>query len=95
MLVAIAGCDRIFNFISDKAMKAQMIEICGEEDVGCIQAVESQFDQCAGQYEEDNQAYMEAPTSREDELLDIYLNNLYGCIVDDEGNPYFEYSPQS
>ena len=37
---------------------------------------------------------MNSGNSNEDELLKLYSEKIYSCIVDDNGNPYFLFDPE-
>lgn len=84
-----AGCDQAITSMSGEMIKQGMVETCGEDDQPCLQAVENQFGACQQKYQVQWNAYMNAPTEKEDELLDTYMNNMYDCIVDEKGEPYF------
>ena len=88
----LAGCDQLLNKAGAQYLKFSLKDACGEEDTACIAAVESQFDPCQEKYEKEWNAYMNSSTSTEDELLKIYSEKMYGCIVDEDGDPYFVFS---
>ena len=75
-------------------LKISFKDSCGEEDIPCVAAVEGQFDSCRSKYEEDWNKYMNSSSSNEDELLEIYWEKMYGCIVDENGEPYFIFDPE-
>ena len=91
-LWALVGCDQLFNKAGLMYFKATLTEVCGKEDAACIVAVEEQFDPCHKKYIKEWNAYMKAPSSKEDELLVVYSEDLYSCIVDAQGDPYFEFN---
>jgi len=37
---------------------------------------------------------MNSSTSDQDELLKLYSENMYSCIVDDNGKAYFLFEPE-
>jgi len=75
-------------------LKAALKANCGDEDAACIAAVNSQFDSCQSKYEKEWNDYMHSSISKEDELLEMYSLKMFGCIVDENGEPYFEYNPE-
>ena len=94
LALPLSGCDQWLNRASAEFVKIGLKEVCGEEDKECLAAVEAQFDSCHKKYEKEWEAYMEASTAKEDEFLEIYLKGVYACIVDEDGQPYFEYDPE-
>lgn len=92
--VLFAGCDQLSNKAGAKLLKVSLKANCGDEDTDCIAAVENQFDSCQSNYEKEWNDYMNASASKEDELLEIYSLKMCGCIVDENGEPYFEYNPE-
>lgn len=69
-----------------KTLEYGLVELCGEEDKNCISAVETQVKPCM---EKSNwQQYVENEESEAE--LSKFTKALYSCIVDSEGNPYFE-----
>ena len=67
--------------------------MCGEQETECIDAVTSQFDTCHQKNIKDWDFYLEASLKKQDRYLEVYSKNMYGCIVDTEGKPFFEFSP--
>lgn len=98
MLLTIAlilgGCDKILNKAGAQYLKVSMKDICGDDDPACVAAVDEQFDSCHEKYEEDWTRYMDSSVEKEDDLLRIYSEKLYGCIVDEDGSPYFFFDPE-
>lgn len=76
-----------------KLVKQQLTESC-EDDSDCAYAVRMQFDACHRKFRKEWQAYMDASGSEEDRYLTEYSNKLYACIVNEDGEPYFEYQPE-
>ena len=90
----LAGCDQLLNKAGAQYLKFSLKDACGEEDTACIAAVENQFDSCQEKYEKEWNVYMNSSTSNEDELLKNYSDKMYGCIVDEDGDPYFVFDPE-
>lgn len=90
----LTSCDQVLNKAGSKYLKISLKDTCGEEDPACIAAVVAQFDSCHSKYEADWNKYMNSNSSQEDELLEIYSKGVYGCIVDEDGNPYFVFDPE-
>lgn len=93
VIAATVGCDRVVQKATGQILKIKMVEICGEEDKGCLAAVDEQYGPCETKYKNEWSAYMNARSSKEDALLDDYMSKLFTCVVDVDGDPYFEYSP--
>jgi hypothetical protein len=93
IITATAGCDMVAQKATGQIIKIKMVEICGEEDKGCLAAVDEQYGACETKYKNEWSAYMTARSSKEDALLDDYMAKLFTCVVDVDGDPYFEYSP--
>jgi len=90
----LAGCDQLLNKAGAQYLKLSLKDACGEEDAACISAVENQFDPCQEKYEKEWNTYINSSTSNEDELLKNYSEKMYGCIVDEDGDPYFVFDPE-
>lgn len=90
-VMAVAGCDKAMQKITGVYIKSSMTDLCGEEDEDCIVAVDEQYGSCETKYESEWSAYMNAGSSVEDDLLDEYMSKLYTCVVDKDGDTYFEY----
>ncbi|EPJ46301.1 MAG: hypothetical protein OFPII_21670 [Osedax symbiont Rs1] len=84
----VASCDQVLDKTESEYLKIILEATCGEEDPACIAAVDGQFDSCHSKYEDDWDKYMNSSSSQEDKLLSIYMKELYGCIVDQDGDPY-------
>lgn len=94
LALSISACDQLMVSFAHKMFELQMIELCGKDDAACIQAVETQFLECSQKHKKENDAFMSASSEDEDELLEVYLTKIYECVVDEEGNSYFEYAPE-
>jgi len=92
--LSISACDQLIGLSVNKIFELQMIELCGEDDAACIKAVETQLPGCSQKYKKENDAFMSASADDENGFAEIYLTKLYGCVVDEEGNSYFEYAPE-
>lgn len=95
LMVSMLGCNKLVNKAGAEYLKFSLKGTCGEEDTACINAVETQFDSCHKKYEKDWENYMNSSISEEDQLLAVYSTNMYGCIVDEDGEPYFYFDPDS
>ncbi len=93
LITFMASCDQVLNKAGSEFLKMGLKDTCGEEDPACIAAVISQFDSCHTKYEKDWNRYMNSSLSNEDELLEVYSRGVYGCIVDEDGDPYFVFDP--
>jgi hypothetical protein len=69
-----------------KTLEYGLVKLCGESDKACIITVKSQLKGCMK--ESNWQQYLENEDS--DEELNKFTKKFYACIVDAEGNPYFE-----
>ena len=90
----VASCDQILDKAASEYLKISLKDTCGEEDPACIAGVTDQFDSCHSKYEEDWNKYINSSSSQEDEFLEIYSKKVYGCIVDEDGDPYFIFDPE-
>ena len=90
----LAGCDQIFNSAGPKYLKLSLKNTCGESDPACVAAVDEQFDSCHSKHEEHWKRYMASGLEQEDELLKMYSENMFGCILSEDGEPYFFYDPE-
>ena len=90
----LASCDQVLNKAGSEYLKVILKDTCGEDDVACVAAVDGQFDVCHRKYEAGWNKYMNSYSSNEDELLKIYSEKMYGCIVDENGAPYFVFDPE-
>ncbi len=68
-----------------KVLEYELIDLCGE-DLKCIEAVENQIKQCM--VSSDWRKFLNNQESEQE--LKIFTDKFYSCIVDSEGNPYFE-----
>lgn len=90
LLPILVSCDSMLNDAAAVFAKTGLIEACGKQDKACITAVNTQFDACHKKYNKEWHAYMNAGLfADDDKLLEIYINHIFGCIVDADGDPYF------
>lgn len=76
----------IEEFAFKKTLEISLIDLCGEEDKECIDAVKSQISGCM---EKSNwRKYLESEDDQDE--LNRFTKEFYSCIVDKDGNPYFE-----
>lgn len=94
LALSISACDQLIGLSVNKMFELQMIELCGEDDAACVLAVETQLPDCSKKYKKENDAFLSASAESEDEFAEIYLTKIYECVVDEEGNSYFEYAPE-
>lgn len=73
------------KFAIQKAMEIILVDLCGEEDKECIQAVEEQVSPCL---EKQNWRRM-LDVDITDEESDMLAKTMANCIVDEDGEPYF------
>lgn len=71
--------------IFQKTIEYDLIKLC-EDDEACIEAVKNQSKQCMES--SDWRQYIENQDDVEE--LKRFSEEFYACIVDEEGNPYFE-----
>ncbi len=94
-VLCLLGCDELISKAGTEYLKISLKDACGEDDNACISAVEEQFDSCHEIYENEWNEYMDSSLSEEDELLEKYSSNMYECIVDENGDAYFYFDPES
>lgn len=80
------GDGQIEEFAFKKTLEMSLVDLCGEEDKECIVAVKSQISDCM---EKSNwRKYMEEEES--DAEFNRFTREFYSCVVDANGDPYFE-----
>ena len=94
LLMLLTSCDQIVNKVGSEYLKISLKDTCGKDHPACVAAVDEQFDSCHSKYEHDWNNYINSSLSKEDALLKIYSENMYGCIVDENGAPYFVFDPE-
>lgn len=82
------GTDGIEELTFRKVLEYQLEGECGDTDVACQQAVEEQIQPCMEKA--DWRSYLE--NDDDEEELKRFSRIFYACIVDADGNPYFESS---
>jgi hypothetical protein len=69
-----------------KTLEYDLVKLCGDDDEECISAVKSQLKECMER--SDWRRFLQ---SQEDQIeLKRFTSEFYACIVDTDGNPYFE-----
>ncbi len=89
LFVMLVGCteQQAEEFAFRKTLEYLLIDLC-EEEKACVNAVETQLKSCLEK--SDWRRYLE---NDEDEAeYQRFTSVLYSCIVDEEGQPYFESS---
>lgn len=76
--------------LAAKEFKQETLQACGNEEP-CKAAVEAQFESCHNKYINDWNGYLESSMEDEKKMLEAYSKNIYGCIVDANGKPYFKF----
>jgi hypothetical protein len=89
----LTACEQAINQGAALYIKSEIMKACGAQDQACIAAVDELFFPCHDQHKQHWTAYMRAEPGEEDSHLDQYYLGLYGCIVDQDGQAYFEYAP--
>ncbi len=90
VLVSLILCacseDAVEEFAFRKSLEYGLTEKCGEDDKECVNAVQTQLKGCM---EKSNWRKFVAS---EDDPVETkrFTQEFYACIVDSEGNPYFE-----
>lgn len=77
---------QIEEFAFRKTLEISLIDLCGEQDKECIAAVESQISGCMEK--SDWRKYLENEDNKDE--LNRFTKAFYSCLVDEDGNPYFE-----
>jgi len=83
----LTGCsdEQIEEFAFRKTMEYELIELC-DNDEECIQAVKDQIKECM----EKSDWRRLLDNEDDEEEMGRFTTKFYACIVDSEGNPYFE-----
>ena len=76
---------QVEEFAFRKTLELSLVKAC-EEDQECATAVKSQISDCMEK--SDWRKYLQQEES--EEALNRFTKTFYSCIVDSEGNPYFE-----
>ena len=84
------GCseDAVERFAFEKTLKFGLTKNC-DEDKECVAAVEEQLPSCIEKG--DYKAVLRAPREQEDAENARFSRFLFSCIVDKNGDPFFEY----
>lgn len=92
--LTLTGCDKYFGAAgSPPYLKTSLLELCGETDQACVEAVNTQFETCHQKNISPWDLYMQASSSKQDQYLDLYSKNIYACITDTSGKAFFEFIP--
>lgn len=84
-LLSACSSDKIEEFAFKKTLELSLVALC-EGDEPCKNAIKEQISPCMEK--SDWRAFL---NNDEDEAeLARFTKAFYGCIVDEEGNPYFE-----
>lgn len=88
LLFVVAGCsqEELEEVAFRKTLEYNLTELCGEDSDECIAAVKAQIKGCM---EKSNWRKFLNDQDNEKELK-RFSSEFYSCIVDSEGNPYFE-----
>jgi len=88
-LVLVSSCSekQIEELTFRKTLEYDLIELC-EKDEKCINSVKSQIKDCM--VKSDWRKYLEDQDSQNE--LKRFTKEFYSCVIDEEGNPYFESS---
>ena len=86
-IILLSACSegQVEELVFRKTLEYDLVGTC-EDDKACINAVKSQVGPCMekSRWRE----YLENQDS--EEALERFSVEFYACIVDDEGNPYFD-----
>ena len=82
------GCTdgQVEEFAFRNILEHDLIELCSKDDKKCISAVKAQIKDCM--VKSNWRRYLDNEDSEEE--LNRFTSVFYACIVDSEGNPYFE-----
>jgi len=84
LLVACSG-EGVDEFAFRTTLQNSLVEKCGENDKACISAVKNQIKPCMEK--SDWRRFVDNQDDKAE--LKRFTTRFYGCIVDDEGTPYF------
>lgn len=86
-LVLISCSDSMIEeVVFRKTLESSLIELCGETDKMCIEAVKNQISGCM---EQSNwRQYLNDQENPEE--FQRFTSKFYSCIVDKDGNPIFQ-----
>ena len=73
------------EFVFRETLKYTLTDVCGKDDAGCKNAVDSQTQNCM---EKSNwRKFLNDKNNKEESTR--FKKEFYSCIVDPEGRPYF------
>jgi hypothetical protein len=85
--VTLSACgDGLQELTFRKTLEYELVELCGEKDKICIAAVKAQIKQCM--VKSDWKKFVKNQDS--DAELKRFTTVFYACVVDNNGEPYFE-----
>lgn len=76
----------IEEMLVKKTIEYSLIELCGEQNEACIEAVETQVSACI----EKNNITIDTLNVEDEQQLQNVVTEFYTCIVDENGDPMFE-----
>jgi len=79
--------EKIEEFVFRKTMERELIDLCGKKDPACIETVKTQTASCMVQ--SNWKQYVDSGENDEQELV-RFSEAFYGCLVDENGQPYFD-----
>jgi len=85
-LVVACSEGQVEELVFRKALEYDLVNLCGESDKECIRAVKSQTKTCMEK--SGWRRYLDNQDDRRE--LKRFTDEFYLCIVDADGNPYFE-----
>jgi hypothetical protein len=88
LVMVVSGCsqERVEEFSFRKALEFNLMGLCGDEDPDCKEAVKTQTRDCM--VKGDWRSYLE--DEENPEQLARFTREFYACVVDADGEPYFE-----
>ena len=88
LVLSIVSCTegQVEELAFRKTLEYDLIKLCGDADKECVNAVKTQIKGCMEKSKWRN--YLENQDS-EDEL-NRFIKEFYSCIVDSQGNTYFQ-----
>ena len=84
----LVGCDQnqIDDFVFERTLKKDLIDLCGEKDKLCIEAVEKQIKNCIKKA--DGRRFIK--NSEDEKEVERFTKIFYSCLVNRKGEPVFD-----
>ena len=94
LVFMLTACEGSMNDFATDYLKSTLEEACGAKHLDCVLAVQEQFYACQNRHRDEWQSYVSFLASGGEDALSRYPTQLFSCIVDRNGAPYFYFDSQ-